>query len=75
MFLFVFSLWFLFHPNPFEVEAKEVLAAQIIYRLVLIDIGTTQSPTIAVTLGRSNRNLICVAWGLNPEAFDPHPLS
>lgn len=44
-----------------KLEAKELSDAQSTDRLLLIHMGTTQSPTIAVTLGCSDRNLF--VWG------------
>lgn len=58
-----------------KLEAKELSDAQSTHRLLLIHMGTTQSPTITVTLSCSDRSFFCVAWGLNPEPFNPHPLS
>lgn len=40
-----------------KLEAKELSDAQSTDRLLSIHMGTTQSPTIAVTLGCSDRNL------------------
>lgn len=54
--IFCFCLFFVVpsppprHPQG-KIGGKEVLAAQSTNRLLLIDMGTTQSPTIAVALG------------------------
>lgn len=72
---FVFICLCILSHLDVKLEAKELSDGQSIHRRLSIHLGTTQSPTIAVTLGCSDRNLFGEAWGLIPEPFYPYRLS